>query len=571
MKKTIFIIASLLWSVLASAEVVDYAKAEAFAKKYFASDKVSPVNVRGAVMSASAGESEACYIFNNSGDGWVIVAGDDVSAPVLAYSHTGNISEAQIKENTSMSAWLGTVKIRIKEAKAKNAPRSKAWDNGARVVAAYDSGKEIETALWGQGYPFNNLCPLDEGSRSVTGCVATAMSIVLRHHKHPAHGTGTLESYTTRTKGIRVEGYSIDNHEYNWDLMPYNQSSFTTDAQRNAVAQLIHDCGVMVRMDYSASGSGAFSDEILPELISHMGYTGTAKFVSHSSVSHDKWFEMLAIEIDNDRPVLYSGVSSDGGHQFVCDGYDSKGNVHINWGWNGSCNGYFSVSYLGDNYSGIFSSYDNAIFGLRPAIPSDPAGTPDLTFYYGGLSISGDVVNGKSFAAKADCLINLGTADFTGNIAFFLVNGNNELKEQISNNMSVSMFKPNYTTNINETTCTISYSVIKPDDGIVLGYEWNGDWYIVGGTDYYGYSPISRCGVLDVPVIVIREGIRSGDNLYFNLNPGREAIETVTWYYDGKKQNYGFVTANSGIHTIEAEVRYSSGNSDIISRQVEIK
>lgn len=569
MKKTIFIIVSLLWSVLASAEVVDYAKAEAFAKKYFASGKVTPVNARTVAATSSAAEPEAFHIFNNENGGWVIIAGDDVAAPVLAYSPTGSLDMAGIQENTSMNAWLGTVKVRIKEAKAKNAAPSKAWTGGARM-SGYGSGKVIETALWGQGSPFNNLCPLDGGSKSVTGCVATAMSIVLRHHQYPAHGTGTLPSYTTRTKGIKVEGYSIDDHFYEWDLMPYDQRSFTTDAQRNAVAQLVHDCGVMVQMDYTANSSGAFSEDIIPALAEHMGYTKTARLISRSSVSNDQWLEMIAGEIDNGRPVLYSGVSNDGGHQFVCDGYDGKGNVRINWGWTGSCNGYFSVSYLGDNNSGVFSNNDAAIFGLRPAISSDPAGTPDLTFYSGGLSVSGDIVGAKTFTVKANGLANLGTADFTGNIAFFLVNGNNKLKEQISNATRMSIVV-NYAGGLNETTCTISSSVIKPDDGIVLAYEWNGEWHIVGRTDLYGGNPLSRCGVLDVPVIVVRDGIRPGENLYFNLNPGREVISSVSWYYDGKEQYYGYVTASTGVHTIKAVIQYSSGNSDTLYRQIEIK
>lgn len=569
MKKTIFIIVSLLWSVLASAEVVDYAKAEAFAKKYFASGKVTPVNARTVAATSSAAEPEAFHIFNNENGGWVIIAGDDVAAPVLAYSPTGSLDMTGIQENTSMNAWLGTVKIRIKEAKAKNAAPSKAWTGGARM-SGYGSGKVIETALWGQGSPFNDLCPLDDGYRSVTGCVATAMSIVLRHHQYPAHGTGTLPSYTTRTKGIKVEGYSIDDHFYDWDLMPYDQRSFTTDAQRNAVAQLVHDCGVMVQMDYTANSSGAFSEDIIPALAEHMGYTKTARFISRSSVSNDQWLEMIAGEIDNGRPVLYSGVSNDGGHQFVCDGYDGKGNVRINWGWNGSCNGYFSVSYLGDNNSGVFSNYDDAIFGLKPATSSEPGYVPDLNFIDGGISVSDDIAKGTSFKVSIESLANLGAETFDGNLAIFLADRNNVLKEMISSKMSTSIPSMNYG-GPSSASCTITSSDIKPDDGIVLAYQWNGEWYVVGSTTAYGGNPIARCGVLDVPVIVIRDNIRPGENLYFNLNPGREAVNSVSWYYDDRVLNYGYVTASTGIHTIKAVVRYSSGNSDTLYRQIEVK
>lgn len=570
MKKTIFIIVSLLWSVLASAEVVDYAKAEAFAKKYFASGKVTPVNARTVAATSSSAEPEAFHIFNNENGGWVIIAGDDVAAPVLAYSPTGSLDMAGIQENTSMNAWLGTVKVRIKEAKAKNAAPSKAWTGGVRM-SAYGKGNVIETALWGQGSPFNDLCPIDGGYRSVTGCVATAMSIVLRHHQYPAHGTGKLPSYTTRTKGIKVTGYSIDDHVYNWDDMPYNPQSITTAKQKEAVAQLVHDCGVMVQMDYTANSSGALSEDIIPALAEHMGYTKAARLISRSSVSNDRWLEMIAGEIDNGRPVLYSGISNDGGHQFVCDGYDGKGNIRINWGWNGSGNGYFSVSYLGDNNSGVFSNYDNAIFGLKPATSSEPGYVPDLQFINEGLSVSDDIVKRTSFKVSIAGVVNWGAEAFNGNIAFFLADRNNVLKEMISSKMSISVPSMNYLGDISSVSCTITSSDIKPDDGIVLAYQWNGEWYVVGSTDAYGGTPIARCGVLDVPVIVVRDNIRPGENLYFNLNPGREAISSVSWYYDGKEQYYGYVTASTGVHTVKAVVKYNSGNKDILYRQIEIK
>ena len=52
-------------------------------------------------------------------------------------------------------------------------------------------------------------------------------------------------------------------------------------------------------------------------------------------------------ELADEQPVLYSGVSTQGGHAFVFDGYDADGKVHVNWGWGGYADGYFDIASLG--------------------------------------------------------------------------------------------------------------------------------------------------------------------------------------------------------------------------------
>lgn len=60
----------------------------------------------------------------------------------------------------------------------------------------------------------------------------------------------------------------------------------------------------------------------------------------------DEWEDLIYNEVAQGRPVLYAGTADIGGHAFVCDGYDGQGRFHINWGWNGVANSYFSLSVL---------------------------------------------------------------------------------------------------------------------------------------------------------------------------------------------------------------------------------
>ena len=112
---------------------------------------------------------------------------------------------------------------------------------------------ELKTALWDQAPPFNSLCPIVTGEnvRSVTGCVATSMAIIMRYNRWPARGNGVIGGYTTTTAQTYIAAYSIDDHEYIWDYMPMNNSvgADWSAEQKYQVAQLMHDCGVAVKMD----------------------------------------------------------------------------------------------------------------------------------------------------------------------------------------------------------------------------------------------------------------------------------------------------------------------------------
>lgn len=64
---------------------------------------------------------------------------------------------------------------------------------------------------------------------------------------------------------------------------------------------------------------------------------------------------MIYEELNEGRPILYAGATKDGaGHAFVFDGYDKDGLVHVEWGWDGSGDGYFDVDMLNSD-QGAFS------------------------------------------------------------------------------------------------------------------------------------------------------------------------------------------------------------------------
>ena len=72
---------------------------------------------------------------------------------------------------------------------------SEAWRE-VMDMSTGDVVKQYETAKWDQLSPYNKFCPMINNVRTVTGCVATAMAILMRYHQWPDAGTGTLPAYT---------------------------------------------------------------------------------------------------------------------------------------------------------------------------------------------------------------------------------------------------------------------------------------------------------------------------------------------------------------------------------------
>ena len=225
-----------------------------------------------------------------------------------------------------------------------------------RSAATADSvGPLLGNIKYDQGKPYNRKCPvLNNEGRSVTGCVATAMAQVMRFYQHPSCGTGT-SSYTGSSGAVT---YDFSKHPFNWNLIleDYSSQSYT-NAQAEAVAELMLACGASVNMKYSADGSGSNADKAALALKNNFNYPKAANlelYVSTEEIRQnilvEVWGEALRMNIDAGHPVIYAGSSGNAitGHCFVVDGYkfDADGNTyfHINWGWSGANDGWFLIT-----------------------------------------------------------------------------------------------------------------------------------------------------------------------------------------------------------------------------------
>lgn len=434
--------------------------------------------------------SPSYYLFNaKDRPGFVIVSGDDALSPVIAYSDESDfvLDESQ----TNVMGWLGMwdeivtdVRRRGVRASASVEKDWKDFEHG-KSYADEGSGKLIETALWDQGEPYNRECPYFDG-RTITGCVATAACIVMRYHKWPEKGIGTIPGYSFSGENdiLREVPDQPLGRTYEWDKMPLRYSSSSTEEEKNAVAVLMHDVGVMVRAGYGVGSTGAHTGNVATGYIEYMDYDPALIYLVKKYVNGDTWMGMIKDNIDNYGPIVYSGSNSSGGHAFVLDGYNAQGQIHINWGWSGHNNGYYTFPQFD-----VYTKEHAAVFNVRP----DCGGK--LTTY---LAIDGGGAGrgmkasvsafypGTTFDVEIDNVQEMGMTSFTGDIALVHVNGEGRIVEVLDTITGISFSSSGFKVLTYEN---VTVNEISLGDKLRLAYrdagesEWRlMEWNMQNGT-----------------------------------------------------------------------------------------
>ena len=353
------------------------------------------------------------YVFNQGQQGFVVVAGDDRVKPVLGYVDNGSfaIDEA----NDGVRWWLGALEqTMLSVVKTK--------DNGQSFQVLSDNSafkpfvEPLVKVNWGQGAPHNDRCPVDveHGNRpSLVGCTAVAMAQVLSKWKAPAHGTGKV-TYTTGTHKMKISE-NLSEFVFDWDnMLPFYGGGKGNAAQKAAVAELMYACGVSVRMNYCTTASGA--KLMSSHFEDHFGIDEKCNIVTRHYFTKAEWDEMMKRELNEGRPVVYSGYSLDAGHAFVCDGYNKEGLFHINWGWDGSMNGYFALAELNSavehagaptDEAGSFNIDQDMVIGIQP--DDGVKDEVEHSVYFNGLK------NFKAMNTRSNVRLSVSTTFSDGN------------------------------------------------------------------------------------------------------------------------------------------------------------
>lgn len=446
------------------------------------------------------------YIFNDQENKrFVIVAGDDASTPILAYSRESLFIAENIGSN--VAKWLESyereLRFIVKEKIPSTDQIKSEWDQLLNTPAQSALQGEAVTPLlktkWNQGQYYNTLCPYDygESARSVTGCVATAMAQIMKYWDHPKKGVGS-HSYVHSKYGSLSANFSITN--YNWSNMPNQVTSSNND-----VATLMYHCGVSVEMGYSPSSSGAYVTKAYsPQehcseyaFVNYFDYSSSTIGLIRSDYSESEWIAMLKTELDLNRPLMYTGHGSGGGHAFVCDGYDANNYFHFNWGWGGLYDGYFKVSSLNPGTggtgggSGNFNQYQSAIFNLEPN-PQNNNPTMELEFY-APLTINPSPILVEGSYTLNFNVVNKSTEPFKGDIIGVLIDENYDIVNVTSYYTETNGLPYDYHYTQNRLfTGTLADTVLPGVYyAVILAKPLGGSWGIVNNGSYSNFVSVT--------------------------------------------------------------------------------
>lgn len=459
MKRILTLVILLLLPTLACpAKVVTPEQARQKAEAFFAGNirtKAAAPSLRLTVtwpeyVTKSPIQAPDLYVFERDGGGFVMISGDDVARPVLAWSAEGSFPAGEMPENLrSLLDWYSQIIAYS---------RARGWESFPTAAPELDTTATVQlfTAPWSQGSPFNDLVKPVEGEKPPVGCVATAMAIIMQYHRWPMHGYGSLPSYYYFYNNSRynVEGFSIG-HPFDWDLMPAKNSGFTQE-EGEQLARLCYDLAVMSEMQFAPGGSGASADAPM-KLPQYFNYDkGIVRYDRRMSLSDRQWEQLLKDDIDAGRPVFYTGYDDDGGgHAFVIDGYNDRW-FSINFGWGGGResrpghdnNSEFKGFYTFTPIEGheedltVFNSWQSMVCRIQPDKGTEPK--PEINTYDVYRGLSWDFTPGGTFVLDGGFVWNLTLAYADTRFCFALFDRDGNFKEQISADRQITISPQSY-------------------------------------------------------------------------------------------------------------------------------
>ena len=365
---TIVIMLSALMCGNVKADNVDLQTAKQIGAYYFnvATGTKAPVDADKLELVQQFDNPTLCipalYAFNVANNGFVVVSASNTTDPVLAYSPEGRIDNI----NPACRYMLeGYAKLISQDQTLNATPTAQVkamWDELIDQTFTCDLSTKAGVLVkgkWGQGDPYapsyNTMCPQINGRPCITGCVATAMAMIIHYWKYPLKGgspNGSVAMTPWNNQTIRYK-FLVDSNKFIYDSMPNQINSRSEWNYRRACGKLCFACGVTVKMDWGLEASGAVSSNVPSALSNWFKYSSDATYIQHFNYTDAQWVSILHKEIDsNARPVYYSACDpdethgKDARHAFVIAGSSASNNnmFYIRWGWEGSSDGFFTLA-----------------------------------------------------------------------------------------------------------------------------------------------------------------------------------------------------------------------------------
>lgn len=386
---------------------------EKFATKSMAKGS-SPIDNEVKLMK----DTDQFAIYGAKGSGFIVVSRSNTFPAIIGES-THDFDSANVAPGFKW--WMESI--------SKSMAYRDANNMGRTSISVSATISPFITTKWNQASPYNLLCPnVGSLTHGYTGCVATAMSQILKYYNYPATSKGS-GGYSTVVGKDTIIRLATINTTYNWSNMSntYSNNSATPPANI-AVAELMRDAGYGANMEYGTDGSAATNIDATKAFANNFTYNPySLKYLMKELYTDDEWAQIIYNEIKNKRPILYGGsTKTKEGHAFVFDGINTEGNVDVNWGWGGACDGWYDIfdltpSGLGEEFSSgtTFSEGNDMILGFDPQATSSGS---DFSIWATDENCEFTKATYNKLNLVMTAFYNLSYKTFTGNVAVIFEN-----------------------------------------------------------------------------------------------------------------------------------------------------
>jgi len=311
--------------------------------------------------------NDLIYLFHLLPQGFMLISADNTSNPIIGYSFNNNFSFDDMPDNLT---WvLNAMKSKITENINSINPRpNEILEEWYKYLGNVEQSRERDVsplidAEFDQSGGWNNTLTSETGFNGPVGCVAVSMAQIMHYWEYPETGEG-FNSYWEDDLGTLEVDFSQQFYDYE-----NMAATYATNPSR----LLLYHAGIGVNMDYESAGSGASVGGVYPSaeyaMKTYFKYGEDIDGYDYDDFELSEFSDMLKNQLDNNKPILYSGFSDEygnGGHAWNIDGYQSN-NMHCNWGWGGWNNGYYSLVTMNG-----FDTWQNALLDIIPEIYINP-------------------------------------------------------------------------------------------------------------------------------------------------------------------------------------------------------
>lgn len=280
------------------------------------------------------------YILNYpNNEGFVIISTDRRVYPVLGFANEGHFSFDNDNAKDNFIEKIGSY--------MDNAISDTLYDVAEHDFdGCYVVNPMVQVSLH-QLSPWNKYV-IEEHPDCPVGCVAVATALVMSHSKVQLSYHNSVFHLKSMITAIN-EGQNPPAANAPKRIMGGYLPTYTYEQAVDSMARLLYWIGKDVNMNYTQNGSGAFSTNAY----------NLCKSLSFTIPSGYARFDIKAItQYLKDNHIIYlrgSDIDGKGGHAWVSDAcyfcvdlndqtqiLDTY--IHCDWGWGGSCNGYYSGS-----------------------------------------------------------------------------------------------------------------------------------------------------------------------------------------------------------------------------------